>query len=104
MNIKKFELLLAKGYDDALLRYSLGNAYLKQQDFTAAIEHLGQSLKFNPNYSAAWRSYGKALAENQQISDAIQAYNQGIEIAEKNGDIQTVKEMKVFLKRLELKR
>lgn len=101
MDITKLEALLTKGQDNALLRYSLGTAYLKQKDFTQAIEHLAKSITFDPLYSAAWKSYGKALAENQQISEAIEAYTQGIQVAEQKGDIQAVKEMKVFLKRLQ---
>jgi len=40
-------------------------------------------------------------SETQQIQKAIDAYTQGIEIAEKKGDKQAAKEMTVFLKRLQ---
>jgi Tfp pilus assembly protein PilF len=99
-NIETFKSLLDKGNDDALLRYSLGNEYLKQSDYQQAIVHLEKAIEFNNNYSAAWKLYAKALAENQQTTEAINAYEKGIEIAEANGDKQAVKEMQVFLKRL----
>ncbi len=99
-NIETFESLLKKGNDNALLRYSLGNENFKAGNFNEAIIHLEKAIEFNQSYSAAWKLYGKALSEDNQIDKAINAYNKGIEIAEKNGDVQAVKEMRVFLKRL----
>lgn len=99
-NIETFEALLSKGNDNALLRYSLGNEYIKASNFTQAIIHLAKAIELNENYSAAWKLYAKALSENKQSNEAIAAYEKGIKIAEGNGDMQAVKEMRVFLKRL----
>lgn len=99
-NINTFKTLLEKGNDNALLRYSLGNEYLKETNFKEAITHFQKAIKYNERYSAAWKLYAKALAENNQIEDAINAYEKGIKVAEANGDKQAVKEMQVFLKRL----
>ncbi|MGB1799343.1 MAG: tetratricopeptide repeat protein [Gammaproteobacteria bacterium] len=99
-NINTFKALLEKGNDNALLRYSLGNEYLKEANFEEAITHLQKAIELNESYSAAWKLYAKALAENNQTEDAINAYEKGIEVAEANGDKQAVKEMQVFLKRL----
>ena len=98
--IENLKNLLAQGQDNALLRYSLGNEYLKDKNFTEAITHLANAVELDPDYSAAWKLYGKALAGNNQADEAIMAYEKGISIAEKKGDIQAAKEMKVFLKRL----
>ena len=38
--IKNLEAMLATGQDGAMLRYTLGNAYLKAADFKLAIAHL----------------------------------------------------------------
>ena len=92
--------MLEQGQDNAMIRFSLGNAYLNLKDYKQAIEHLALALKHNPDYSAAWKLYGKALAAAGRDNEAIIAYQQGIEIAEGKGDIQAAKEMKVFLKRL----
>ena len=92
--------MLEQGQDNALMRFSLGNAHLNLNEYEQAIEHLAQALRHNPDYSAAWKLYGKALAGAGQNDEAIKAYKQGIEIAENKGDIQAAKEMKVFLKRL----
>jgi len=99
-NINTFKTLLEKGNDNALLRYSLGNEYIKEAKFEEAIIHLAKAVELNEAYSAAWKLYAKALAENNQNEDAINAYEKGIKVAEANGDKQAAKEMQVFLKRL----
>lgn len=98
--IDNLKIILEKGQDDALLRYSLGNAYLHNREYSLAIEHLSKAIEHNPDYSAAWKAYARALAENNRLEDAVSTYEKGILIAEKKGDIQAAKEMKVFLKRL----
>jgi tetratricopeptide (TPR) repeat protein len=65
-----------------------------------AVEHLRRAITLDPGYSAAWKLYGKALQAADDRDGAIQAYEAGIETAERNGDIQAAKEMKVFLRRL----
>jgi Tfp pilus assembly protein PilF len=98
--ISNFQSMLERGQDNALIRFGLGNAYLNSKDYTQAIEHLTVALKHDPDYSAAWKLYGKALAGAGSNDEAIKAYQQGIETAENKGDIQAAREMKVFLKRL----
>jgi Tfp pilus assembly protein PilF len=98
--IERFEALLARGQDNALLRYSLGIAYLQADDATAAVEHLHAALVHDPDYSAAWKALGQALTEAGQPAAAVEAYERGIEVAERKGDVQAGKEMRVFLKRL----
>ena len=99
-----FEKLLASGTDNAMLRFGLGNAYFKQGLFEKALEHFARAVAQNPDYSAAWKMYGKALTEVGRPADAIEAYNKGIFRAEQKGDIQAAKEMKVFVRRLERSR
>ena len=98
--IEQLEALLAKGQDNALLRFGLGNAYLKQGDSERAVEHLRAALRHDHGYSAAWKALGKALANAGQTDEAVATYEEGIRIAEGKGDLQAAREMKVFLKRL----
>ena len=98
--ISNFQAMLEQGQDNALIRFGLGNAYLNSKDYEQAIEHLALALKHDPDYSAAWKLYGKALASAGKNDEAIKAYQQGIATAEDKGDIQAAREMKVFLKRL----
>jgi Tfp pilus assembly protein PilF len=98
--IGNLEKLLFSGQDNAMLRFGLGNAYFQQHDFHSAVSHLQKAVCHDPDYSAAWKLLGKALAACQENAKAIEAFEKGILCAEKKGDIQAVKEMTVFLKRL----
>ena len=98
--IENFEKLLASGTDNAMLRFSLGNAYYQAGEFEAAIAHLERALEHDPAYSAAWKIYGKALADSGRPDQARGAYARGIEHADSKGDVQAAKEMRVFLRRL----
>jgi Tfp pilus assembly protein PilF len=98
---ENLEAMLARGQDNALLRFSLGGAYLKAGDSDRAAVHLAQAVAHDPQYSAAWKLYGKALAESGRPGDAIAAFDSGIAVAEAKGDIQAAKEMRVFRKRAE---
>lgn len=98
--IERFEKILASGQDNAMLRFGLGSAYLAQGNGRKAAEHLAKAVESDPDYSAAWKLYGKALATTGDLPEARAAYQRGIITAERKGDIQAAKEMKVFLKRL----
>lgn len=101
VDINILETMLESGQDNALLRFTLGSAFIRHQKYEQAIVHLAKAVELDPGYSAAWKAYGKALEQSSRISEAIKAYNNGIRIAEKKGDKQAAKEMSVFLKRLQ---
>ena len=101
--INRLEKLLEQGRDSAMLRYGLGDAYLKADEPSLAVTHLRQAVAQDPKYSAAWKLLGKALTESGSDDGAKDAYRTGIAVAEEKGDVQAAKEMRVFLKRLEKK-
>jgi predicted Zn-dependent protease len=99
--VTRFEQMLASGKETALLRFSLGNEYLKRGEAQRAAEHAQRAVELDPNYSAAWKLLGKALTEAGSKPDALAAYRRGIAVAEEKGDKQAAKEMAVFARRLE---
>ena len=99
--LESFERMLAAGKDGALLRFSLGNEHLKAGDAARAVEHLARAVALDPDYTAAWKLYGKALTAAGRNEDALTAYRAGIEVAKRRGDKQAEKEMRVFARRLE---
>ena len=99
--IVNFEKMLAAGKDSPLLRFGLGNAYLAAGDPTIAATHLRRAVEQKPDYAAAWKLLGKALASSNDRDGALDAYRQGIVVAEQTGDKQAMKEMQVFVKRLQ---
>ena len=101
MDTAILEAMLEQGQDNALLRFTLGNVLYKQKDYAKAELHLSRAVEMDPDYSAAWKIYGRTLGAAGKITEAISAFNQGIAVAEQRGDLQAAKEMNVFLHRLE---
>ena len=99
--IEHLERMLGTGKDSALLRFSLGNEYLKLGQTETAAAHFQQAVIHDPAYSAAWKLLGKALNEAGRLPEALAAYRSGIAVAESKGDKQAAKEMAVFAKRVE---
>jgi predicted Zn-dependent protease len=98
--IGNFERMLAAGKDGALLRFGLGNEFLKCGDVGAAVTHLRRAVELDPFYSAAWKLLGKALSAAQRDDEALAAWHEGIAAAQRKGDKQAMREMQVFVRRL----
>ncbi|MFH1602920.1 MAG: hypothetical protein ABIH03_03325 [Pseudomonadota bacterium] len=98
--IANLQKLIGTPRDGALLRFSLGNEYLKAGDAHNAHLQLAEAVARDPAYSAAWKLLGKALTEDRQPRAALAAFRQGIAVAERKGDKQAAKEMTVFALRL----
>ena len=98
--IASLEKMLGGPRDGALLRFSLGNEYLKIEAPAKAAEAFQAAVERDPNYSAAWKALGKARAAAGDATGALAAYERGIAVAEARGDIQAAREMTVFAKRL----
>jgi len=86
--------------DGALLRYSLGAAWLEAGRPAEAIAQLHAAIEFDAKYSAAWKLLGRARLQSGDKQAAAAAWSRGIAIAEERGDVQAAKEMRVFLKRI----
>jgi len=94
------EKLLADGRDSPTLRFALGTEYLKRERHETAIAHFLAAVEMDEGYSAAWKQLGKAQAALGRSEDARASYERGIATAEKRGDQQAAREMRVFLRRL----
>lgn len=98
--IASLEKLIGTPRDGALLRYSLGIEHLKAGNAPRGIAELRESVARDPGYSAAWKALGRALADAGQAADALEALTKGIAAAERQGDRQAEKEMRVFARRI----
>jgi Flp pilus assembly protein TadD len=87
--------------EDPVVRFGLAGAYLDAgQADNAAIEYR-ETVRLQPDYSAAHRGLGRALEKAGRRDEALAAYRKGLEVATRTGDLQTKKEIEVFLRRLE---
>jgi Tfp pilus assembly protein PilF len=98
------EAMIAAGRDSAALRLALASRYHSEGRLDKAEEHAEAAVRLDAEYSAAWKLLGRILVESGRAERAAETYRRGIEVAEKRGDQQAAKEMRVFLKRLVTRR
>jgi uncharacterized protein HemY len=96
-----FRKLLERDPNNPMVLYSLGSELFKEQSYSEARECLERAVENKPDYSVAYRSLGRVLYELGEDSEARRVFAEGREIAEGNGDLQTVREIDVFVRRLE---
>lgn len=99
--VRNLEAMLAAGKDSALLRCTLGKAYADDGQAQVARAHLLRATELDPAYSVAWKLLGKVQLALGDAQAARQAWRKGLACAETRGDAQVVKELGVFLRRLE---
>lgn len=98
--LAQFQALVALDPSDTVVRFGLGDLYVQARAFAQAAEPFAEILRLDPHYSAAYRSLGQASAALGRRAEAAETFQRGIAIAEARGDLQTIKEMRVFLRRL----
>lgn len=86
--------------DDPVVHYGLGSEYLRAGEPESAAAAFRRAVELKRDYSAAYRELGKALETLGQAGKALAIYEKGKEVAREKGDLQTVKEIEVFLRRL----
>ena len=96
-----FRKLLEKDPDNPMILYSLGNELFKEGRHPEAREHLARAVENKPDYSVAYRTLGRAHYELHENAEARRVFTKGREVAIVNGDLQTVREIDVFLRRLD---
>src|SRR5215210_1373289 len=103
MNVSRsdmFRKLLDRDPSNPMVLYSLGNELFKEGHFVEARDHLQQAVENKLDYSVAYRMLGRAHYELHENTEARNVFLKGKEVAQENGDLQTVKEIDVFLRRL----
>ena len=98
--LEQFKKVAEQYPNDEVARYGLGSLYLQTERSAEAEAEFRAAIAIKPNYTAAYRGLGRALEKQGKIEEAIATYRKGCEVAVQTGDLQTKKEMEVFVKRL----
>ena len=96
-----FRKLLERDPNNPMVLYSLGNELFKEGKYPEARDHLRRAVENKPDYSVAYRMLGRAHYELGEDAEAREVFERGREVATENGDLQTVKEIDVFRRRLD---
>ena len=96
-----FRKLLKRDPDNPMILYSLGNELFKEDHYAEARDLLQRAVENKPDYSVAYRMLGRTHFELHENAEARSVFLKGKEVARNNGDLQTVKEIDVFMRRLE---
>ncbi len=96
-----FRKLVEKDPENPMILFSLGNELFKEEKYEEAKGHLQKAVENKPDYSVAFRTLGRTHFELGENEEARNVFERGREVAQANGDLQTVKEIDVFMKRLE---
>ncbi len=98
--VEMFVKLLERDPENPMVLYSLGSELFKEERYEEARDHLRKAVENKPDYSVAYRTLGRSLFELGDDEEALRIFEKGRGIAQENGDLQTVKEIDVFTKRL----
>lgn len=101
--IDQFLELVKLTPDDELAHYGLGQEYSRVGRFKDAATSFKRVIELKPDYAAAYRELGKALQKSGRNEEARQFFSKGRQLAEGHGDGQMVKEIDVYLRRIEKK-
>ena len=96
-----FRKLLERDPENPMVLCSLGIELFKGERYQEAKEHLVRAVENKPDYSVAYRTLGRTYYELRENAEARRAFEIGREVAKKNGDLQTIKEIDVFMRRLD---
>lgn len=96
---RRLRELLEAEPEDATSWYALGRALAGLRRAGEAADAFREALRRKPDYAAAYRELGRALLAEDEAEEARSVLGRGIEVAERTGDLQTVREMEVFLRR-----
>ena len=96
-----FRKLLERDPENPMILYSSGNELFKEGRYEEARDLLQRTIENKPDYSVAYRMLGRAHYELHENTEARNVFLKGKVVAHENGDLQTIKEIDVFLRRLE---
>jgi predicted Zn-dependent protease len=96
-----FRKLLQRDPTNPMVLYSLGNELFKEGRYGEARDNFQRAVANKPDYSVAYRMLGRTNYELHENDEAKSVFLKGKEVARDNGDLQTVKEIDVYLRRLQ---
>ena len=97
--VQRMRALLEREPEDATMWFTLGRALAELARWSDARDAFASALQHDPEYTAALRDLGRAHYELGEHELAVRVLDGALELASRKGDLQTRREMEVFLSR-----
>ncbi len=91
--MEMFKQVLEIDSEDLLANYGVGSCYVVLGEFEGAVPFLQKAIEVKPTYTLAYSSLAQAFEGCGQVQEAIDAYQKGIEVASKRGDMTPLADM-----------
>lgn len=95
--IEVFTAMLMEQPENAMIWYGLASEQYKLENWDEAAKSLRQVVSLNPDYTAAYQMLGTALANNDDLAGAQEAWRNGIEAAGRTGAWKAGQHMQALL-------
>lgn len=79
--------------EDPFTRFALAQEYLKQDNVERALGLFEALVETNPGYVGTYYHLGKLYERLDRIDDALDTYEQGIEVAREQGEQKALSEL-----------
>lgn len=85
--------MLEASPEEAFLYFAVAKEYEKLKALDKAHDYYQQLIQLDPDYVGAYYHLGKLYEQQQQPEQAIQTYEQGMQVARKVGDQHALGEL-----------
>jgi tetratricopeptide (TPR) repeat protein len=82
--LNTFNAVLAFDDKSAKANFGVGNVYYKQKKYSQAIPYLQKAVEVDTDYDHAYNVLGLCLMQENQLSEAAEAFNKAIESTRRN--------------------
>ena len=93
--------LYKKDPNDSFVAYGIALEYISVKNYDEAERFLTDIVFNDPDYVPAYMQLAQVKENLNMIEEARDTYKKGIEVAKKNSDLRTAREMEEFLSELE---
>lgn len=95
--LEQLELLAGKDPGDPFIQYAIALEYVSSNRLEQAAEILEKLMAASPDYTAGYHQAGRVYEQLDRDEEARRCYEQGIVVAERQGDAKDLDEMREAL-------
>ncbi|MCY3556694.1 MAG: tetratricopeptide repeat protein [Gemmatimonadetes bacterium] len=95
--LEQLELLASKDPGDPFIQYAIALEYVSSHQLEQAAEILERLMAESPDYTAGYHQAGRVYEQLDRDDEARRCYEQGIVVAERQGDAKDLDEMREAL-------